>query len=110
VGFWPYLRSGPRKIFIFFENILHKITFLQLFVLQEKVRKKLFLAKRESKTARSARQKQTHAKLVKSARNRPEIRQKLGVRQKKNACQTTFKSARTFQILRRKPLSGNNGD
>jgi hypothetical protein len=76
----PYLRSGPGKIFIFFENILHnlvffenilhKIIFFQLFLLQEKVRKQIcFLLIETPKPPESARQKQNRTKLVKSARN-----------------------------------------
>jgi hypothetical protein len=56
------------------------------------------------KPPESARQKQTHAKLVKSARNPPEIGSPPEIFL---ACQTTFKSARIFQIWRRKPLSGH---
>jgi hypothetical protein len=80
----PYLRSGQGKIFIFFENILHnlvflknilhKIIFLPLFFLQEKVRKKIVLLLIETpKPPESASQIQNNTKLVKSARNPPEI-------------------------------------
>jgi hypothetical protein len=58
----PYLRSGPGKIFIFFENILYNIFlfkkyffaqyfFSTYFFMQVKVRTKLFFANRGSETA-----------------------------------------------------------
>jgi hypothetical protein len=82
----PYLRSGQGKIFIFFENILHNLVFLKIFCtklffihnffLQEKVR--IFFAYRDSKTARIRSQIQNNINWS----NPPEIRQKLGVRQK----------------------------
>jgi hypothetical protein len=111
----PYLRSGKGEIFIifknvfqdfyFFEIILHLIIFYQLiFLCKKKVINKIFFAYGDPKTARSASKKQTHAKLVKSARNPPEIRSPPEIY---FARQTTFKSARILQIWRRKPPSGN---
>jgi hypothetical protein len=74
-----------------------------------KSEKKFFLLLETPKppeSARYARQKQIHAKLVKSARNPPEIG---SLPEIIFARQTTFKSARIFQIWRRKPPSGNAG-
>jgi hypothetical protein len=97
---------------IFFENIFSflKIFCTTIFVLnyflygRKSEKKVVFLVKETPKPPESARKKQTHAKLVKSARNPPEI----GIPPEIIfACQTTFKSARIFQIWRRKPPSGN---
>jgi hypothetical protein len=71
----PYLRSGQGEIFYFFLKIFWNFFFQHNFML-EKVRNKLFIANGDSKTARIhqiCQTKQTHAKLVKSARNPPEI-------------------------------------
>jgi hypothetical protein len=79
------LISGVAKTIYYFlaNNNLQKINFDQLVdnkstKMKEKVRKKLFCAHRVTpkppESTRSARQKQTHAKLVKSARNPQEIR------------------------------------
>jgi hypothetical protein len=93
-------QKWPRgKYLSFFENIFQNIfIFLNYFAynnflstnffMEEKVRNKLFFASKDSKTAR---QKQTHAKLVKSARNPPEIGSHPEIF---FARQTTFKSAR----------------
>jgi hypothetical protein len=98
----PYLRSGQGKIFIFFENILHKlmffenilhkIIFYQLFFFARKSENKsCFLLKETPKPPESARQIHNHTKLVKSARNPPEIGSPPEIF---FARQTTFKSAR----------------
>jgi hypothetical protein len=66
VGFlvWilPYLRSGQGKIFIFFENILHKIIFYQLFFFARKSENKsCFLLIEAPKPPESARQQELNS-------------------------------------------------
>jgi hypothetical protein len=94
-----------KKKIISFENMLQNI---HLFWNYAKKRDKqvyflLIKAPNPPESARSARQKQTHTKLVKSARNLPEIG---SLPEIFFARQMTFKSARILQIWRRKPPSG----
>jgi hypothetical protein len=93
----PYLRSGQGKIFIFFENILHNFA-------RKSEKKSCVLLIETQKPPESASQIQKNTKLVKSARNPPEIGSPPEIF---FARQTTFKSARIVQIWRRKPPSGN---
>jgi hypothetical protein len=104
----PYLRSGKGEIYFFFRKYFAEYLFiLKLFYAKKSEKQVVFLlikAPKPPESARSARQKQTHTKFVKSARNLPEIG---SLPEIFFARQTTFKSARILQIWRRKPPSGN---
>jgi hypothetical protein len=82
--------------------------FVALFFYPKKSEKQVYFllikAPKPPESSRSARQKQTNTKLVKSARNPPEI---WSPQEIFFARQTTFKSARILQILPRNSLSGN---
>jgi hypothetical protein len=98
VGFllriWPNLMSGPGEFF--FCNFYY---YYYLFFYGKKKFDFFCFLLLDSKSARSARQKNTFSELVKSATNPPEIKNPPEIF---FARQTTFKSARIVQIWQKK--------
>jgi hypothetical protein len=105
-GFCLILEVAKEKYLSFLKIFCTKLLFFKYFFFAREREKKVVVLLIETKPPESARQKQNHTKLVKSARNPPEIRSPPEIF---FARQTTFKSARIVQIWRRKPLSGNAG-